>query len=69
MTQVKNIFPIVNYIRELQSAIAAGMLHGDTSALTPENRGYLRALDKLEAYCLGLIEGYEKGEESEGPPW
>lgn len=69
MTQVKNIFPILNQIRSLQSAIAAGMLHGDTSSLTPECRGYLRALDKLEAYCLGLIEGYEKGEESETPPW
>ena len=69
MTQVSNIFPIVNYIRELQSAIAAGMLHGDTSSLTPECRRYLRALDKLEAYCVGIIAGHGEAEESEAPPW
>lgn len=69
MTQLEQVSSILNEIRTLQSVTAAGILHGDTSAFTPENRGYLRALDTLEAYCLGLIEGYEKGEESETPPW
>lgn len=69
MTQLEQVLVILNEIRTLQSATAAAMLHGDMSAFTAGSRGYLRALDKLEAYCLGLIEGYEKGEESETPPW
>lgn len=69
MTQLEQVFSILNEIRALQSATAAGMLHGDTSAFTPESRGYLRALDTLEAFCLGILAGKGEQEESETPPW
>lgn len=69
MTQLEQVSSILNEIRTLQSVTAAGILHGDTSAFTPENRGYLRALDTLEAFCLGILAGNGEQEESETPPW
>lgn len=69
MTQLEQVFAILNEIRALQSVTAAGLLHGDPTALTPESRGYLRALDTIEAYCLGILAGNGEPEQSEAPPW
>lgn len=69
MTQLEQVLVILNEIRTLQSATAAAMLHGDMSAFTAGSRGYLRALDTLEAYCLGILAANGEQEESETPPW
>ncbi|ATH95881.1 hypothetical protein [Dermabacter jinjuensis] len=69
MTKLEQVSAILNEIRWAQSAIDEGVLHGDPSTLTPECRGYLRALDTLEAFCLGMLAANGEQEERETPPW